>query len=311
MTRTDPYEILGVSRSASQDEIKRAYRRLAKQYHPDHNPNDKSAETKFKEVQAAYEVLGDPQRREQYDRFGAGGPAPDVHTWGQRTTGVPEGVSVDFGGFGDLTSIFEQFFSRGARTRSARAQRSTGARGADIEHTVTVSFEEALHGTSREVILQSSAGPQAAERIEVRIPAGVTDGQRIRVRGKGQDGLGGRGDLMIRCQVQAHPYFRRDGRDVLLDLPLTFTEATLGTRVEIPTPDGPTVLTVPAGTSSGAKLRLRGRGVKDPRGAAPGDMYAIVRITVPKQVAPRTRELLEELERETDLKPRQDLPWPK
>ncbi|MFH1747384.1 MAG: J domain-containing protein [Planctomycetota bacterium] len=304
MTSKDPYKILGVARGAAQDEIKRTYRQLAKKFHPDRNPGDKSAEQRFKEVQAAYEVLGDPQRRAQYDRFGAGGPRPEFHQWSSGG-GAPFGGGIDFDNLGDLTSIFEQFFSRGQTRGPRRAARRPHSRGADIEHTVELSFEEALRGTSREVLLKG--GPRS-EHIKVRIPAGVANGQRIRVKEKGQDGQGGRGDLMIHCHVQAHRLFRRDGRDILLDLPLTFSEAALGANIEIPTPDGPTVVKVPAGTSSGTKLRLRGRGVRLDRSGDCGDLYAVVRIQVPKILSPRARELLAELDNITPLKPRAD--WP-
>jgi DnaJ-class molecular chaperone len=316
MTSKDPYEILGVSRSASQDEIKKAYRRLAKQHHPDRNPNDKSAEQRFKEVHAAYEVLGDPQRRTQYDRFGAGGPAPDVHAW--TTSGPPfSDVRFDFGGFGDLTSIFEQFFANadGPRPRQPRSKRRTAQReaprGPDLETTIDLTFDEALRGTTREIVLTTGPAPDQRETIRFRVPPGVEDGQRIRVRGQGQVGPGGRGDLLIACRVRSHPFFRRDGRDLLLDLPLTFAEATLGAKVEIPTLEGPMVLTVPPGTASGTKLRLRGRGVRDARDGTAGDMYAVVRIQPPTELSARARELLSELDRELNQHPRRRLGWPR
>jgi DnaJ-class molecular chaperone len=311
----DPYEILGVSRHATQDEIKKAYRRLAKQYHPDRNPNDKSAEQRFKEVHAAYEVLGDAERRSQYDRFGAGGPAPDVRAWTSGGGVHFEDVPFDFGsvgGLGDLTSIFEQFFSRGpgGRTRRRGSPRAAAPRGADIEHSVELSFEEALQGAEREIVLTAGGLPQASERIRFRVPPGICDGQRVRIREKGQDGPGGRGDLMIRCHIRPHPYFRREGQDILLDVPLTITEAALGTQVEIPTLDGRAVVKIPAGTSSGTKLRLRGRGVRDPAGQC-GDLYAIVQIQAPRTVSSRSRELLTELERELNQRPREHLGWSK
>jgi curved DNA-binding protein len=307
----DPYDILGVPRNASRDEIKRAYRRLAKELHPDRNPGNKAAETKFKEVHAAYEVLGDPQRRAQYDRFGAGGPMPDFQTW---TTAGPspfEGISFDFGSTGDLSSIFEQFFRRpGSRGRPRRTTQRPAARGADLEHTVDLSFEEATHGTSRQIRLSAGSGGAPAERIEFRIPAGVVDGQRIRVKGKGHAGPGGRGDLMIRCRVHPHPFFRREGNDILLDVPLSLTEAVLGAKIEIPTLDGITRVTVPPGTSSGTKLRLRGKGIRDQRSAATGDMYVVTRVVVPKEVSPRARELFEQLASELSQHPRAKLGWP-
>jgi DnaJ-class molecular chaperone len=310
----DPYEILGVRPSATQEEIKKAYRRLAKQYHPDRNPNDKSAEQRFKEVHAAYEVLGDPERRAQYDRFGAGGPAPDVHTWTTGPRGVRyEDIPFDFGslgGLGDLTSIFEQYFSRGSGTRTRRraAARAAAPRGADLEHEVELSFDEAVRGTVREVALTAGSPGAAGERIRFRVPPGVSDGQRVRVRGRGQEGPGGRGDLMIRCRVRPHPYFRREGQDVLLDVPLTYPEAALGAQVEIPTLDGRAVVKIPPGTSSGTKLRLRGRGVRGASGQC-GDLYAIVQIHVPRALSERARGLLTELQQERREDPREHLGW--
>jgi curved DNA-binding protein len=312
MTNRDPYEILGVGRSATPEEIKKAYRRLAKQYHPDRNPNEKSAEKHFKEVHAAYEVLGDPQRRAQYDQFGAGGPAPDVHTW--QAGGAPfEGAAFNFGSLGDLTGIFEQFFSRGGAETSRRRGpgRRSAARGADLEYAVELTFDEALRGATREVVLTGGESATGREVIRFRVPPGVDDGQRIRVRDKGQAGPGGRGDLMILCRVQPHPYLRRSGRDVFLDLPLTFSEATLGASVDIPTLAGPTVIKVPPGTASGTKLRLRGHGVRDGQTGETGDMFAIVRLQPPAQPSPRARELLEALDRELNQRPREKLGWPK
>ncbi len=319
MTSKDPYELLGVSRTATQEEIKKAYRRLAKQHHPDRNPNDKSAAQRFKEVHAAYEVLGDPQRRTQYDRFGAGGPVPDVHAW--TTGGAPfEDVRFDFGGLGDLTSIFEQFFATtgagnrrhtqvGGRRRPA--SRRDAPRGPDLETAIDLTFEEALRGTAREAVLTAGEAPGQRATIRFRVPPGVEDGQRIRVRGQGQEGPGGRGDLMILCRVRPHPFFRREGRDILLDLPLTFAEATLGAKVEIPTLEGPMVLTVPPGTASGTKLRLRGRGLRDPHSGVAGDMYAVVRIQPPTQLSAHARDLLAALDREVDQHPREHLGWPR
>jgi curved DNA-binding protein len=309
MTSKDPYDILGVSRTATADEIKRAYRRLAKETHPDRNPGDKTGALRFKEVRAAYEVLGDPQRRDQYDRFGAGGPAPEFHQWAAGNAGESpfEGIPFDFGSGGDLGSIFEQFFARGSTRSRSKSARRPRQRGPDLEHGVEISLDEVLRGATRDVVLTGgSDGP--SERIEVHIPPGVREGQRIRVRGRGQAGPGGRGDLLIRCHIRPHSVFRTEGQDLLLDLPLSFTEATLGAKVEIPTPDGPTVVTVPPGTSSGTKLRLRGRGVPDRRLGTRGDLLAVIRIVAPKTVSPRGRTLLEELDRELDQRPRAN--WP-
>lgn len=307
MAKKDPYQILGVSRTASADEIKRAYRRLAKQYHPDRNPGNKSAGQQFKEVRAAYEVVGDPKRREQYDRFGEGGPAPEYQRWASGGPHVSvEEVPFDFGGFNDLGSIFEQFFARGrgGGRRTRTAARPPAPPGADLEAAVELDFLEALRGGTRELLIGGAEPGATRDRIEVKIPAGVADGQRIRLRGRGEPGPGGRGDLYIRCRVRPHPNFRREGSDVLLDLPLTIAEATLGTQVEIPTPDGPALLKVPAGTSSGTKLRLRQRGAGDGRPEQRGDLLAVVKIMAPKKLSARARELVEQLAEELDEHPR-------
>lgn len=319
MTHKDPYEILGVSKTATADEIKSAYRRLAKQYHPDRNKGDKSAEAKFKEVQAAYEVLGDAERRRQYDRFGAGGPRPEYSQWA-RPGQHPGGVHVeyadigDIGDLGDLSSIFEQFFTRGGvgaggatRTRGRRASRPQPAEvGGDLEHAVEISFEESLSGTNREVVL---TGDGRRERIDVRIPAGVEDGQKIRVRGRGHPGPGGRGDLILTVRVRPHPYWRREGLDLLLDVPLSMAEAALGAKVEIPTLSGPTVVTIPPGTSSHTRLRLRGKGIPDARRGLTGDLYAVIRIEAPRELSDRARQLIEEFGREVRQQPRRATGW--
>jgi DnaJ-class molecular chaperone len=309
MTTKDPYEILGVSRKATADEIKRAYRRLVKDLHPDHNPGDKNAERKFKEVQAAYEVLGDPKRRDEFDKYGAGGPIPDYQQWSR---GAPHGqhgnVHVDFDSMGDLGSIFEQFFGRSAGRQNGR-RRSQAAHmppGENIEHAVDISFEESLRGTTREIAFQGE-NQRVVERIEVKIPPAIGDGQAVRVKGRGQEGGGGRGDLIIRVRVLPHRFFRREGLDIYLDLPLTISEAVLGTRVDIPTPEGTTRLVVPPGTTSGTKLRLRGRGVTDARAGQTGDLYAVAKISVPREPSARLRSAMEELGDEFGPDPRREL----
>ncbi len=310
MSSKDPYVILGVSRTASAEEIKKAYRRLAKQYHPDRNPGDKAAEKRFKETQAAYDVLGDADRRAQYDRFGAGGPPPDMRGWNDQAAGRGPGHhaegSIHFGDIGDLGGIFEQFFSRGGRVTSrGRRGASAATLGEDIKHDVVISFDEAIHGTTREIILQGDE----QEHIAVRIPPGVDDGQIIRVRGRGQPGSGGRGNLLICVRIAPHPYYRREGRDILLDVPLSIVEATRGATLDIPTLSGRTTIKIPPGSSSGRKLRLRGRGVPDPRRGEPGDMYAVVKIVVPTALSPRAAALLDELDMELHQRPRADVEW--
>jgi DnaJ-class molecular chaperone len=310
MTHKDPYQILGVKRNATADEIKRAYRRLAKEHHPDRNPGDPTAEQRFKEVQAAYEVLGDPQRREQYDRFGAGGPAPHFQTWGRRP-GADVDIRFDHIDFDDLSSVFEQFFQRAAVRGGPVGRTATRSRpvGADVECGIELTFEEAARGAAREIVLQPRGRGSRADRIEFRVPAGIADGQRVRLRGRGEAGPGGRGDLLVCCRVLPHPYFRRDGLDLLLDLPLSYHEAALGAKIEIPTLDGSSRVVVPPGTSSGAKLRLRGLGILDHRTGQRGDLLAVVRIAVPRRLPARARELIEQLSQELKENPREDLGW--
>ena len=307
MPTDDYYEVLGVPRSASADEVKRAYRRLAKQYHPDRNPGDSSAERKFKQVQAAYEVLKDPQKREQYDRFGpaaVGNWQTDpsgqrVYTW---SSGGPQ-ISIDdlgdlfsaFSGFGDAGDMadnpFADVFRRPGR---GRRRRPVARRGQDVERRVNLSFEQAALGTTIEVDVVPSDGPR--HTLNVKIPPGVEDGQRIRVKGRGNPGANGGppGDLYLAVKVRPHPVMRREGKDLYLDVPLTITQASLGAKVDIATLDGGVTLTIPPGTSGGSKLRLAGRGIKPPR-AVPGDLYAVIRITAIKDPTEKQIRLLREL----------------
>lgn len=309
MPAKDPYSILGVTRTASADEIKRAYRRLAKEHHPDRNRGDKRAEERFKEIQAAYEVLGDPEHRAQFDRFGGGGPEPEFHRW-RSQAGSDD---VTFSDFGDLSSIIEQFFRRGApgpgprggATRGATA----GAGGSDgtLEHAVELSFEECAHGTHREVVLSHNG---QTEHIRVKIPAGVNDGQRIRVPEKGNITARGRGDLLIVCHIRPHAYFRRDGLDVMVDVPISVADAILGATVEVPTLEGRVSLKVPPGTSSGSKLRVREQGIHEPRTGAIGDLLAVVKIVAPRQISDAVRSLGEQLRAALDPQDRSPAaPW--
>ncbi|MEW6254176.1 MAG: J domain-containing protein, partial [Planctomycetota bacterium] len=197
----------------------------------------------------------------------------------------------------------------GARARRSQPRPAAVEPGPDLETSADLSFEEAVRGATREIRLTTGEPSQADEVIRFRVPPGVREGQRIRVRGKGQEGPGGRGDLLIRCHIRPHPYFRREDNDILLEVPVTVHEALLGTQVDIPTLDGVTVVKIPPGTSSGTKLRLRGRGVKDARTGAAGDMYAVVRIVIPKALSPRGTELVRQLAPELDTQPRARLGW--
>lgn len=335
MAESDYYKVLGISRTASAEEVKRAYRKLAKKYHPDRNPNDKSAETRFKEVQAAYDVLSDPQKRKMYDQFGhtgstgqgwrAGPAGPHVYTW--KSGGGPD-IPVENledlfqvfagGGFGrgqSGASPFEELFSgiggRGRRVRTRGPTVPEPATDRDIEHPVTLTFEQAIHGTTLDLRLTSRGRTGSAETVSVKIPPGVANGQRIRVRGKGHPGRRGvtPGDLYMVCTIQPHPYFRRVGNDIYLELPLSITEAALGAKVEIPTLAGRTILQVPPGTPSGARLRLKDKGVKPPGNKPPGHQYAVVRIVPPKQLSPHQKQLLQELHDIGEASPRENIGW--
>src|SRR5688500_8336903 len=324
MAKRDYYEILGVPRGASADEIKKAHRKLVRKFHPDVNKNNKDAEEKFKEAQEAYDVLSDETKRRNYDQFGhagvgmggaPGGGGDPFEAFrraqqgrgggGGRTGGYRGGPGVtvedfDFGGAGgaDSGDIFDQIF--GARGPAGAAGRA-GARGAgrtaqpqrgsDVEHPVTLTFEQAARGTTLPLQINRDG---KLETIDVKIPAGVKDGSRVRIKGKGQQNPAGEpGDLFIITHVRAHPYFRRDDLDIVLDLPISLYEALLGTKVAVPTPEGPVTLTVPPGTSSGAKLRIKGRGVQ--RGEEKGDQHVVIKVVVPKDLDEQDKELVRQL----------------
>lgn len=325
MTRTrDYYEILGVKREATPDEIKRAYRALAKKYHPDRNPEDSTAEAKFKEVQQAYATLSDAKKRQEYDHFGAAGvgewrsgpQGQRVYQWGGGSTinaeELEELLSAFGTGGGERPSIFEQFFggsSRRSRSGHMAERAAPPQRGRDEERPVDLTFEQAVHGAVVTVRLHSS-GNGRTETLDVKIPPGVEDGQKIRLKGKAHAGAGGgaAGDLFLVCRVRPHAYFRRDGADIYLDVPVSVTEAALGARIEVPTLDGPTIFTLPPGTPSEAKLRLKGKGVS--RGAGErGDQLVVIRIVPPRSVTPQQRELLEQLHAVDTTDPRHACGW--
>jgi len=290
MPEKDYYDILGVKKSASDDELKKAYRNLAKKFHPDKNKGNKDAEAKFKEISEAYSVLGDKEKREQYDRLGR-----EAFNFGGA------GGANPFGGF-DF-SQFTRAAGGGGRTRTRRtSSSSTGGftdifsdlfggggfeagpeRGSDVEAEVTIDFRDAILGTTMELTMSAGGG---AEKIKVKIPEGVADGQRIRLRGKGTPGMQGgpAGDLNLLVHVRSHPLFQRDGHDIRIDLPITVGEAIRGGEVEVPTIHGPVRARIPAGTSSGRTFRISGKGVKK-KGGEHGDHYYRVMITVPKHVA--------------------------
>lgn len=321
MSTRDLYEILGVSRTASDEEIKRAYRRLAKQFHPDRNANNPESEEKFKEVQHAYSVLRDKEKRAQYDRYGEVGvgdfrtdPSGEkVYTWGSGSKVNVEDLEDLFSAFEGRGGPFESIFGRvgGARNRSRRKARPQPRQGADRKRRLNLGFEQAVQGVAIEVDVNPRSNGGKRETLEVRIPPGVEDGQQIRVPGKGEPGESGGppGDLFLICTVRPHAYFRRQGRDIYLDLPVSFAEAALGAKIDVPTMNGQVTLNVPPGTSSGAKLRLKGRGVPADGSHSAGDQYAVVKVVAPEKLSDEQKELLEKLAETLSDDPRAKVEW--
>jgi molecular chaperone DnaJ len=349
----DLYETLGVAKGASQDEIKKAYRKLARQYHPDANPGDASAEERFKEVQSAYDVLSDPEKRKQYDRFGS-----------QNGRAGPGSGGFNFEGFdisdlGDLGDIFGGLFGgRGGRAQ----QQQRGRRGNDLEVEVRLSFEDSLKGVETTIPVEletscrecggSGAKPGTAptlcpeckgrgvvsesqglfalsqpcprcrgngtviedpcptcrgtgrerrtKRYTVKIPAGVKDGSRIKLRGKGEAGFGGAeaGDLYVVTRVAPSKIYTRRGDDLVVDVQVSYPDAALGATVEVPTPDGTVTVKVKPGTTDGTLLRVKGKGSPKLKGSGRGDLLARVKLTVPKKLSKKQRQLIEELQKE-------------
>ncbi|HEV3479078.1 MAG TPA: molecular chaperone DnaJ [Gaiellaceae bacterium] len=342
----DLYGALGVPKGASGEEIKKAYRKLARQYHPDRNPGDASAEERFKEVQHAYDVLADPEKRKAYDRFGASD--------GRRGPQAGD-FNFDFGDLGDLGDIFGGLFGRG---RGGQQQRSRAERGSDLEVQVNLSFEDSLKGVETKIPVEveaacrdcggSGAKPGTSPRVcpecrgrgvvsesqglfalsqpcprcrgngtviedpcprcrgtgrerrtrrySVKIPAGVRDGTRIKLKGKGEAGLNGgpAGDLHVVTRVADSPVYERRGADLVVEVPVSLADAALGTEVDVPTPDGPVSMKVPAGSEHGKLLRIKGRGAPKLKGGK-GDVLARLRLQVPTKLTKKQRELYEQL----------------
>ncbi len=308
----DFYQILGVSRSASADEIKQAYRKLAKQHHPDLHKGDKANEDKFKEISEAYDVLSNQSKKQQYDHFGQwgpGGPGGGPGAGGQQYTWTSSSsAGPGAGGFGDFGDIFEDLFGMGGLGRkpgsgAGRSHRSQqGSQSQDLNYTMEISFEEAIQGTQATVSVRRHQRP---EKISVKIPAGVKDGQKIRLAGKGEAGImGDPGDLFITLKVKPHDYFKREGDDIYLELPITVDEAILGADIIIPTLSGDISLTIPPGTSSGQKLRLKGKGAPRHKKRGHGDQYVIPKIVLPKKIGENEKQLAEELAEKSSFKPR-------
>jgi DnaJ-class molecular chaperone len=301
MSKRDFYEVLGVSRSASQDEIRKAYKKLARKFHPDVKPADPDAETKFSEITEAYDVLSDDAKRKNYDQFGHAARGAGGNPF-QGYAGGGGGAQFDLddilgGMFGGGNP-----FGGGGRRGQPRAQR-----GQDAKAEITVPFTVAVDGGEHSVTLQNGA---KSERLTVKIPAGIEEGQSIRLAGQGNPGMGGgpTGDLIVTVHIAAHPWFRRDGQNLLVDVPVSPPEAALGGKIEVPTlTEGTVVLTVPPGTSSGAKLRLRGKGVKNHKTGDRGDQFVVLKIAVPKDLSDESKTLYEKLAELNPKNPREGL----
>ncbi|MCE0484264.1 MAG: J domain-containing protein [Methylacidiphilales bacterium] len=314
----DYYEILGVKRTATADEIKSAFRKLARKYHPDIAADKKAGEAKFKEINEAYEVLGDPDNRKKYDQLGenwnAQGVPPPGAGFPPRQPGAhAEEFHFEGTGFSDF---FEQFFGHGFNGFSGSggtfraAPRDTGPRhGHDIEGSILVTLEEAMNGSIRSLSLQTedpATGEVHTESFKVRIPKGALEGQVIRVPGKGGAGLNGGepGHLFLRIRLASHPDFRPLGADLYADLPLAPWEAVLGTTVRLHGIDGDLNVKIPPGTVNGQKLRLRGRGLPKPKSEERGDFYVVVDLQLPDQVSPAEKELWQQLGQASHFNPR-------
>jgi curved DNA-binding protein len=308
MSQRDYYEVLGVSRSAPADEIKKAYRRLAKQHHPDANPDAPGAQKKFAEITEAYEVLGDEEKRQKYNQFGA--------NWSKVGSGGGQSPFDGFGGAGaagfDLNDILGGMFNggggRGGNSFGGGGRRQARPhKGENVDVEIRVPFQVGVEGGEHELTLQTGG---KVERLTAKIPPGMPDGGKVRLAGQGQPGHGGgsAGDVIVTVRISPHPWFRREGVNLVVDVPITPSEAALGAKVDVPTlTEGTVVMSIPPGTSGGGKLRLRGKGVMDRKTGERGDQLVVVKIVVPKDLSPEAQELYRQLGELTLQSPREDL----
>jgi DnaJ-class molecular chaperone len=323
----DYYQTLGVDRKASPAEIQKAYRKLARKYHPDMNPDDKSAKENFQKVQQAYDVLNDPEKRQKYDQYGsafeqAGGAGPGWESF--RGAGGPGGVDFDlnelFGGAGGpggaagFEEILRQFGGGRAGGGSAGGRRRGRAqpartRGADVEHELPIPFTTSILGGEARLSVRRADGH--VESITVKIKPGIADGKKMRLRGQGEESPNGGppGDLLITIRVGHHPCFRRHGDDLEVSVPVTVGEAALGAKVDVPTPKGAITLKIPPGTSSGKRLRVKGMGAPHAEGAGHGDLYAEIQIVLPDSLDKESQDLVRQFEQRNPQTPRSALRW--
>jgi DnaJ-class molecular chaperone len=287
----DPYTVLGVAREASQDEIRKAYRSLAKKLHPDLNPGNKDAEERFKEVAAAYDLLGDAEKRARFDRGeidASGTETPHRSYYRDFAEAGPESGArayesrAGFADFAESDDIFAELFGR-----RAAGGGSLRMRGADLPFHLHVDFLDAVNGATRRLSLPDGS------TLDVAIPPGIRDGQLLRLKGKGRPGIGGGppGDALIEIEIMPHPIFRRDGEDIRIELPISLAEAVLGGRVDVPTPTGPVTMTIPKGANSGTILRIRGKGVAR-RDGTRGDEYVSLTVMLPKTPDPELEKFV-------------------
>jgi len=304
----DPYSVLGVAKTASGADITKAYRKLAKKLHPDLNPGDKAAEEKFKQITAAYEIVGDEEKRGRYDRgeIDAGGQERPQQRYYREYAGGDEGARYrstagyeDIGAFSDLFG--DLFGERGGARGGGAGGRRFSMRGHDAQYRLDVDFLDAVNGTKTRITLPDGG------TLDVTIPPGVTDGQVLRLKGKGSPGMGegGAGDALIGITVRPHAVFKREGDDILVEVPITLDEAVLGGKVEVPTVTGRVFATVPPGSNTGQTLRLKGRGVK--RGAAAGDQLVRLSVVMPERVDDDLKAFAEKWRESHRYDPRRNL----
>jgi len=292
----DPYQELGVARTASADELRRAFRKLAKQFHPDANPGNKAAEERFKRVAAAFDLLGDEAKRKRYD-------AGEIDADGRETMRGFSGGPFGHGGArpqdfetADLGDILgEMFGGRGGRTGGFGG--FGPQRGADVRARLDIDLEEAIRGAKRRIAFSDG------RTLEVAIPRGATEGQMLRLKGQGSPGRAGPGDALIELSIRPHPIYRREGDNLTMDLPVSAPDAILGAKVEAPTPDGPVTLSIPAGSNSGSTLRLKGKGLVGARGGR-GDLMARLVVMLPEKVGPELKSFAETWRAEHPYAPR-------
>lgn len=316
----DYYKTLGVSKNASQPEIQKAYRDLARKYHPDMNPDDKTAKRKFQEIQTAFDVLNDPSKREMYDRYGssfesAGGGArgPGGRSPGPGGMGGFEDAFSQFFGerySGDPTGGFADIFSQFRRAKGGaagkRGKSADRAAQANPEFSVQVPFQVAVQGGDTQLELRHPSGK--VDTVSVKIPAGIEEGKKIRLKGRGADGSHPADDLLVTIHIAPHPCFQRRGDNLHVKLPITLREAARGAKVDVPTPRGTVSLRVPAGTSSGKKLRVKGHGVVA-KGRPAGDLFAELEIILPASLDAEALRAIDEIDARHPGEPRGELQW--